>query len=191
VHDRVRVAGIYFLMHLSMKIVLIRHFRVDFKWRTFYNSREYSTDREGYNNAAIVKTHFTYDWPGRVVSSTMARAMDTSALVFQGSVEAYDELCEVPLVPFIDTNVRLPKIVWDVVGRLQWRFNNARQPETYSSSKSRVRIFLNHVISEGHDVVMVCHGWVIKLLIKELKRKRFVGPDPLFIKNGYPYVFTR
>lgn len=175
-----------------MKVVLIRHFKVGFKWKFFYNSAEYEVDCGGYNSAAVVATALNIDSKDRLITSTMSRAMESSKLIFKREPDlSHDSLCEVPIKPFVKTKLRFPKLVWDVIGRLQWRFNLKPQPEPYRQSKIRVDKFLEDVVSHGQNVVVVCHGWVILLMIRKLKRMGFRGPNPIFIKNGVPYEFVR
>jgi broad specificity phosphatase PhoE len=174
-----------------MKIVLIRHFKVGFKWKRFYTSADYERDCGGYNTSPVIKSEISFKSTDRLITSTMARALETSRHIFNRDPDHSDaQLCEVPIKPFADTKIPLPKLIWDVIGRLQWRFNIGRQPESYTASKKRVRQFIEKLIREGENVVIVCHGWVIKLIISELRSHGFRGPNPIFIKNGLPYEYT-
>lgn len=175
-----------------MKIVLIRHYKVDFAWKFWYNSEEYNHAREGYNTAAVVQTEGSRQTKDRLICSTFSRAGSTAKMLFGRDPDlSTDVLCEVPIRAFVDTKVRLPKIVWDVAGRLLWRFDGRSQPETYTQSAARVNGFVSSIIEEGKDAVIVCHGWVMKLMIPRLKALGFRGPSPLFIKNGVSYEYIR
>lgn len=175
-----------------MKIVLIRHFKVGFKWKFFYNSSEYEVDCGGYNSSPVIQSKVNIQSNDRLITSTMSRAMDTSRYIFNRDPDLSDNnLCEVPIKPFITTRVPLPKLLWDIIGRLQWRLGLSRQPESYTQSRARVGKFLETVIDHGQNTVIVCHGWIIKLMIRELKAHGFRGPNPVFIKNGLPYEFER
>ncbi len=175
-----------------MKIVLIRHFKVGFKWKFLYNSQEYETACAGYNAAAVIKGPLDLPLSGKLVSSTMARALETSRIVFGREPDhSHDDLCEVPIKPFAKTRLRFPKIIWDVIGRIQWRFNLGPQPEGYHYSRKRVHAFLDSLIKEGDDAIIVCHGWIIKLMISKLVSVGFKGPNPLYIVNGVPYEFIK
>ena len=174
-----------------MRVVLIRHFKVGFKWKRFYNSSEYETACGGYNSSPIIKSDVPINSTDRLITSTMKRAIETSRHIFKREADLADKnLCEVPIKPFIKTDLKFPKLVWDIVGRLQWRFNIDMQPESYRESKIRVKKFIDDIVKEGSNVVIVCHGWIIKLIILELKRHGFRGPNPIFIKNGIPYEFV-
>jgi broad specificity phosphatase PhoE len=175
-----------------MKIVLIRHFKVGFKWKMFYNSSEYEVDCGGYNTSTVIKTPLSITSGDRLITSTMSRALETSKFIFNRDPDLSEKnLCEVPIKPFVETKLRLPKVLWDIVGRLQWRFNLKKQPESYKQSKERVSKFIDSIVDLKQNVVIVCHGWIIKLIIQKLKSIGFRGPNPIYIKNGVPYEFTR
>ncbi len=176
-----------------MKIVLIRHFRVGFTWKRFSNAVEYADDCEGYNAAAVIKTPLDISAENyRLIASTMPRALETSRIIFGRDPDAEsDALCEVPIRPFIHTRLKLPKRLWDVVGRIQWYLNMPGQPESFRESTSRVARFVDDLVSAREDAIVICHGWIIKLMIVRLRAAGFRGPRPLLIKNGVPYVYVR
>jgi hypothetical protein len=187
-------AGHWYLLFISpvMKVVLIRHFKVGFKWKMFYNSSEYEVDCGGYNTSPVITTDVNITSADRLITSTMSRAMETSKHIFKRDPDISDNnLCEVPIKPFTNTKIPLPKLAWDIIGRLQWRLGINKQPESYAQSRLRVRSFLETLIKKGENVVIVCHGWIIKLLIRELRAHGFTGPNPVFIRNGVPYEFVR
>jgi broad specificity phosphatase PhoE len=176
-----------------MKIVLIRHFKVGYKWKFFYNSEEYEVACAGYNAAAVIKTSLDFPFEDhRLITSTMGRALDTSRHIFNRDPDLSEEtLCEVPIKPFVRTRMKLPKLVWDVFGRLHWRLNLKSQPEPYTNSVKRVSDFIDSLIAEKQNAIIVGHGWIIKLMIRKLKASGFKGPSPIYIKNGKPYEYFR
>jgi broad specificity phosphatase PhoE len=175
-----------------MKIVLIRHYKVDFAWKFWYNSEEYNHALEGYNTAAVVKTAGSRETKDRLICSTLSRAGSTAKMLFGREPDwCTDVLREVPIRAFVKTRIRLPKIVWDIAGRLFWRFDGHSQPESYTQSAARVNGFISSIIEEGQDAVVVCHGWVMKLMVPRLKALGFRGPSPLFIRNGVPYEYSK
>lgn len=174
-----------------MKVVLIRHFKVGFKWKRFYTSADYEKDCGGYNTSAVVKSAIPFQSTDRLITSTMSRALETSKHIFNREPDLSDaNLCEVPIKPFTSSPVPLPKVVFDIIGRLQWRFGLKPQPETYKQSRERVKAVVDTLVRAGDNVVIVCHGWIIKLLIQELRSRGFKGPNPLYIRNGVPYEFV-
>ena len=175
-----------------MKIVLIRHYKVDFAWKFWYNSDEYDHARDSYNTAAIVKTEGRRETKDRLICSTFSRAGSTAKMLFGREPDlSTDVLCEVPIRAFVKTKVRLPKFVWDIAGRLLWRLNAGSQPESYTQSAKRVNGFISSILEEGQDAVVVCHGWVMKLMVPRLKALGFQGPSPIFIQNGVPYEYVK
>jgi broad specificity phosphatase PhoE len=175
-----------------VKVVLIRHFKVGFRWKFFYNTAEYEVDCGGYNTAPVVTSDLKISSTDRLITSTMNRAIETSRHIFGRDADAAENnLCEVPMKPFVKTKLKFPKLVWDIIGRLQWRLNHKNQPEPFNKSRERVKTFVEDLVAKNQNVVIVCHGWIIKLMIRELKRHGFRGPNPLFIKNATPYEFNR
>ena len=174
-----------------MKIILIRHFKVNYKWKLFYNSLGYEKACEGYDKAHVLNAGLSLKINYEIFASTMIRAIETTRLIFNKDPDFTEQsLCEVPMKPFMVASIRLPKFVWDIMGRVQWRLGNKRQPESYVQSKLRVNSFAHWCISQNKSCIVVCHGWIIKLMIKELKRIGFSGTQPIFIKTGIPYEFS-
>lgn len=175
-----------------MKIILIRHFKVDFRWKFWYSSDEYDQARAGYNEAAVLTDRPAPFEGTKLICSSLNRSGETARLLFGRDPDITTEvLMEVPIKAFADTKVKLPKFVWDSVGRLLWRMNSPLQPETYKQSRDRVHRFISKIVKEGSDVVIVGHGWVMKLMISRLRKLGFTGPAPLYIRNGVPYEYKR
>lgn len=175
-----------------MKIILIRHFKVDFKWKWFYSSSGYEKACENYNNANIIKANGQIANYNIIYSSTLPRAIETVKLIFNRVPDIVtDTLNEIPIKPFINTRINLPKIIWDVIGRLQWRFSSKTQQESYCESKSRINNLINDILTSNQDCYIVAHGWTIKLIIENIRKNGFIGPKPVFIKNGCHYEYNR
>lgn len=175
-----------------MKIVLIRHFKVDFKWRSFYNSSGYEKACKYYNNAYTIKTSGHIITSDTIFSSTLPRAIETAKIIFNRAPDIITgTLNEIPIRPFINIQMSLPKIIWDIIGRLQWRFNSKTQPESYCESKSRINNFIYDVLAHNKDCYIVAHGWTMKLIIENLRKNGFIGPNPVFIKHGCHYEYNR
>jgi broad specificity phosphatase PhoE len=173
-----------------MKIVLIRHFKVDFKWKLFYSSSGYEKACDDYDHARIVQGHQHILSFNRIYSSSLNRAIETTKLVFNKVPDIIaDSLNEIPVRSFINTRMCLPKIIWDIAGRLEWRFGCNTQPESYSESKARIDNFIDNVLIQNKDCCIVAHGWIIKLIMESLRKNRFIGPNPVFIRSGIPYEY--
>ena len=175
-----------------MKIILIRHFKVDFEWKSFYNSSGYEKACENYNSADVVKANRQILTYNIIFSSSLNRTIETTKLIFNEVPDIVtDSLNEIPIRPFINTHMCLPRIIWDIIGRLQWRFNSKTQPESYCESKSRINNFINDVLIQNKDCYIVAHGWIIKLIIENIRKNGFIGPKPVFIKPGSHYEYKR
>jgi broad specificity phosphatase PhoE len=173
-----------------MKIILIRHFKVDFKWKFAYNSVDYEKACMDYNNGNVIRANLNVITTGIIISSTMTRCIETTRLIFNKLPDnSSDLLREVPITPFVKTNVILPTFIWNIIGRIQWRFNSKNQPETFAESRSRVDNFIDAIISQNEDCVIVAHGWIIKLIISRLIKDKFQGLNPTLIRTGFPYEY--
>lgn len=173
-----------------MKIILIRHFKVDFKWNFAYDSIDYEKACDNYDNSKVIKADLVFNTKGIIISSTMIRAIETTQLIFNKPPDiSSDLLREVPIKPFVKTSVILPTFIWNIIGRIQWRFNSKNQPETYSESRLRVDNLVDTIITKNEDCVIVAHGWIIKLIINRLIKDKFRGLNPTFIRTGFPYKY--
>ena len=105
----------------------------------------------------------------KIVTSTLRRTIETSRLLFSKEHDLSDSsICEVPIKAFTTSKIILQKIVWDVIARVQWRLNSERQPESHVESKARVNRFIEKVLLKDENLIIVSHGWIIKLMIKRL-----------------------
>ena len=149
-----------------MKIILIRHFKVDFNWNFAYNSIDYEKAIENYDSSKVIKADLAINTNEIVISSTMIRAVETTRFIFGKSPDIFSDLLrEVPIKPFVKTSVILPTFIWNIIGRIQWRFNSKNQPETYMESRLRVDNLIDTIITKNEDCIIVAHGWIIKLII--------------------------
>jgi len=175
-----------------MKIILVRHLKVDYKWKLFYNSVGYDKACADYDRSDILDSATKINTEFRVITSTMIRCIETSRLLFGKEPDFSDDtICEVPLKSFMTTTMILPKIVWDLMGRIQWRLGVKKQPETYSESIRRVSNFAENLVISDKNCIIVCHGWIIKLMMCKLKIMGFSGNQPLLIRTGAAYEYVR
>ena len=173
-----------------MKIILIRHFKVDFKWDFAYNSLDYEKACENYDSSKVIKADLTIKSNGKVISSTMVRALETTRLIFNKPPDiSSDLLREIPIKPFIKTNLILPTFIWNIIGRIQWRFDSKNQPETYTESRLRVDNIIDTIITKNEDCIIIAHGWIIKLIIRRLIKEKFHGLHPTLIRTGFLYEY--
>lgn len=175
-----------------MKIILIRHFKVNCDRRFAYNSQTYENAFDDYNKSPVIESDLRISTNNKIYSSTMVRTIETAKTIFNKAPDFYsDLLCEVPISPFMKTRLFLPLIVWNFVGRIQWRFNSKKQPETYLATQARIDKFMDSIITQNEDCFIVAHGFTIKLIIRRLKAENFRGLNPMLIKNGLPYEYSK
>jgi broad specificity phosphatase PhoE len=173
-----------------MKIILIRHFKVNFQWKFAYNSKGFEKACHDYDGSNIVSTNFKENTNKLVISSTMFRAIETTKIIFNKLPDiSSDLLREVPIKPFIKTKIFLPVIMWNIIGRIQWRLNSTIQPESYLESQLRINNFVDAIITKNEDCIIVAHGWIIKLIIKRLIKEKFRGLNPIYIRTGFKYEY--
>jgi len=175
-----------------MKLILVRHLKVNYRWKSFYNSKGYEKACADYDLSGVVDSGFVKCSEFEVITSTMIRSVQTSKIIFGKDPDFTDDsICEVPMKPFITTSILFPKIMWDVVGRIQWRLGIKTQAENYLDSINRINKFIDKLVLQDRNYIVICHGWVIKLMIKQLKKKGFSGQQPLYIKHGVLYEYVR
>ncbi len=175
-----------------MTITLIRHLKVDFHWKARYNAREFAEACAGYNDAPVVPPPGAFSTDRPLWASSMRRAVDTARLLFKREPDRVTDLiAEVPENPFLAVPLRLPRVVWDACGRLQWLLGAKTQPESYADTVRRVDKFLEGLLAAGKDCVVVSHGWVLKVMIRRLAAIGFRGPRPIYLENGVPFTYRR
>ncbi len=173
-----------------MTITLIRHLKVDFCWKPFYDSRGYDRACHGYNEAPVVRPRRTLEDDRPIVTSSMRRAIDTARLLFGREPDRIlDLLSEVPSKPFLATSLYFPRVVWDGISRLQWLFGAKTQVESYVETTRRVKAVMDGLLAAGRDCVVVSHGWVLKVVIRRLAALGFRGPRPVYLRNGASFVY--
>ena len=114
-----------------MKIVLIRHAQVNYKWKFWYNSQDFNNACHEYDISEIgVLNKYDIETSNKIYISELSRTYDTARLIFREKTFIKMNLFnEVPLNAFTDTSLILPIIVWNVLGRIQWYINSKSQLE--------------------------------------------------------------
>ena len=171
-----------------MKIIIIRHGKVNYSWNKRYTSEEFDQACREYDAAPIKDEQ--YEIPDikyqRVIISGLSRTRDTAEnLHVNVKVKKTDLINEVPLHSSLDTKLRLPIWYWNIAGRLQWFFNSPRQDESCIETRKRARRFVN-ILSKGNkDCLVVTHGFYMHTLLSEMKKAGFtIGKTHSKYKNG-------
>ena len=171
-----------------MKIMIVRHGKVNMKWPKMCSSEDFDKacaeyDRSDLESINIITLDEQAD---RIYVSKLLRSANTARILFPNK-EYYEvlEIGEVPLKSFMDTKKRLPLWIWNVLGRLQWYIGSARQLEKRKDTLQRANKAIDLCESEKGDCVLVTHGFFMKTLIAVLKKRGYmlVGNNQLEIKN--------
>lgn len=171
-----------------MKVYVIRHGKVDYAWSERSNSKEFDRECREYDTAPVEP--FTNGLSGDAFQdlyiSTLSRSRDSAAMLFPGRKAFKTRLAdEVPLRSCFDTKKRFPLGFWDCAGRLQWKFNIARQPEGRRKTQKRAALFVAKICRRGADCAVVTHGFYMITLLQELKKAGFSIEDArVAYKNG-------
>ena len=169
-----------------MRIMFIRHGKVDMPWMKKYNSRDYDQAWLEYDTHDIlpIKEHLDI-WPGAKVIVTGLKRTHQTAEQFLGVYEytVVEKLFdEVPLRSFIDTAHRFNRVLMTFLGRVEWYLPMKRQPERRRASRSRAEKAVDYIESLGDgDYVIVMHGFFMRTLGSILRRRGYrLKNQPVF-----------
>ena len=171
-----------------MKIVIIRHGKVNYSWNEWYTSEGFDRACNGYDAAPIKDER--YSIPDieyqNIIISGLSRSYDTAKnLHINGRLKKTDLINEVPVKSSIDTKLKLPIWFWYFSGRLQWIFNSSRQPEGQRQTRKRAKHFVKILSKENKDCLVVTHGFFMHTLLSEMRKAGFaVSKSRLYYKNG-------
>ncbi len=163
----------------EMKLLLIRHGKVDMEWKKSYTSAEYDKACRQYDEADIVpigQPQDTGDYM-RIYTSSQKRAVQTARQLFPSAPEEMITqtylLDEVPLHAFMGTKRNLPKYIYDILGRLQW-LSGKQQIESRAETVKRADELIALLEGKNENAILVTHGFFMNVLIRRLRyRKRY------------------
>lgn len=169
-----------------MKIELVRHFKVDHKWKKYKTSEEVIEACENYNNAGIINTFNIRNKYKKIYISSFIRTKLTSEYLENKEIIIMDPLLnELTMNPFIKTKMKLPIMIWIIVWKLCWNLNIPVATETRTQTESRVKKFINKVEKEGENITIVGHALLFIVMLKELKKRNYKGKyRQKFFENG-------
>ncbi len=175
-----------------MKVVLIRHFKVDFPWKKFYTSTDFTKACNMYDTSQITDERKINNCCGNIYISKLIRTELTSKnLNLKSNVLKTSLLDEIRMEPLFYSPVPLPTLLWMILGRLGWILNFKNINEGIIKSKARVKDFVELIVKNGEDVTVVGHGLYFTLLMSELKTYNFSGQfKPKYFKNGEMRIFN-
>lgn len=174
-----------------MKIVIIRHGKVDMEWERYYDSVSFDKACSTYDIRPIRLSDTRYENKNthKIYTSYLSRTNETACMLFGDNVFYKSELFnEVPLRSFIDTKRNLPLIVWNVIGRLQWLFDNRRQIETRSQTIERAEKAIDMLEKENTDCIVVTHACFANTFFKQLRKRGYRIDKRTFRMNNLERV---
>lgn len=177
-----------------MNVVVIRHGKVDYKWRKWSTSEQFDTDCKDYNEAFIIP--FSVEIPKqeseKIYISSLSRSRETAIQIFgKKNFITTKLIVEVPLHSSVVSKVKLPLLFWNISGRLQWLFNNQRQQERRKDTVYRAEQFIKILLQNEEDCTVVTHGFFMRTLIACLKKKGFsINHTKLKYSNG-EYIIAK
>ncbi len=160
-----------------MKILLIRHGEVSMNWKQHYTPEEYDKACRQYDLADIFPIRHSQETGDyeRIYVSSLKRSYETARQLFSSAPESMftqtSLLDEVPLQAFFNDQKQRAKWIYDVCGRLQWRFGD-KQKETYSLTCRRADELIDLLEEKNENAILVTHGMFIEVLIRRLKKRR-------------------
>lgn len=167
---------------------LIRHFPVRYSFRPLLRGTELTQAMIDYDNPELL------DIPDnipelscrcRLYSSDLNRARITAELIFKKHPITDSRLREFVFEPVLPSSWKLPGWLWGVLGRY---FASQKKNESF---RAPIIEFLEELLATNNDATIVCHGYVMYVLQKELLRRGFFGKKFTTPKHATPYVFTR
>lgn len=159
-----------------MKITVIRHGKVDMKWKKWYTAEQFNMDCSNYDLAPLCPfDNETKDnTQDDIYVSTLKRSRETAEKLFERKDFIENKLLnEVPLKSFCDCKFCLPLWIWNIVGRLQWLLNSKRQIEGKNETENRADTLIEELMQRNKDGVLITHGFFMRTMMKELKRYGF------------------
>ena len=158
-----------------MKLYLIRHAKVNMDWSKKCNSVEFDRACKQYDMAEIVEVNkFEKEIDSKkIYVSNLHRSLKTAQALFPGNEYHEINIEEVPLKAYKDSTVHIPLWIWNIMGRIQWYFNNKRQDETRYETINRSMYVIKELENINENCVIVTHGFFLKIFISCLKKQGY------------------
>jgi broad specificity phosphatase PhoE len=175
-----------------MIVTLMRHYKVSHHWMATYNPKDFACALKEYDNGDVTDQHvqlpMSYE---KVLISSLKRTYQTMKYVLgDGAHEATPLLDEVQIAPFTDRPRQFSVNLLNLKARTQWLFNNKRQPETRTMTIKRANDFIDRYLRENLSYLIIAHGFFLRILSREMKKRGFKGNTINFLKNGQYYSYT-
>ena len=159
---------------LFMRILLIRHFKVDFRWEKDYNHMEYIEALKNYNNSPVINVR-ELDFPiEKVYTSSLSRTRET-AKYFKGNktIISTSLIDEIDLQGSSFIYFRLPVRMCHRFALLKSILNRRTQNETRKETNERANKFLDMIEDKNEDCIVVSHVMFLKVLMKIMEKRGY------------------
>lgn len=178
-----------------MKIGLIRHFKVDYPpQKKIMNSDDFQKSMDVYDSSGVLKKDISInpdEWDV-CYSSTMPRAVTTAEELYSGSIVKTDDIREVQMHPYFNTRLKIPSLVWRILARIAWYRSHPSQEENIKNTNQRVERFFKTITSDNNrSVLVVTHGFFMRLLAERLIKEGYKGKYDPIPRNAKLYLFKK
>jgi len=180
-----------------MKVGLVRHFEVECQlpsigrlmnpcqFQQWLHEYEMSDIKDGKVEPSVIAWEKCY-------SSDLPRAVKTAQKMYSNQIIETKALREIVICPPTNRNLKLPVLLWLMLGRIAWMLSHKSQVESKLMFEERVKYILKEIIlKDDKDVLIVSHGFLMMFLRKELLKRGFKGPSFKRADNGKIYVFEK
>ncbi len=174
-----------------MKLGLVRHFKVKTNENTFLSPKEFAEAMTNYDIAPVIENglEINSDEWDICYCSTLPRAITTAEKIYDKEIIKTNLLVEVPISPFTQKNIKLPVTFWHIGARIAWYKKYKSQIENKDATKERTYKFYNLIKDSGYEnILIVSHGYFLRMFYEEIKKKGFRGEIDMNIQNGKLYV---
>ena len=144
----------------TMKVIIMRHSKVNYIWSKWYTSAEFDKACKEYDSSFIEHTEQNLsDFNHKnIYISTLSRSKETAIGIFGKSDFRQTGLIdEVPLRSAFDSKIRFRLWFWNFTGRLQWFFNIVRLIEVRFNTLERAKSFVNMLCRDGENAIVITH----------------------------------
>jgi len=167
-------------------IYLLRHFRVKDHQKGKLTAQEFDAWVDDYDKMELELLDLDLPSMDLCLVSPQHRAI-TSANSLDIEYSIDERLREVEAKLFKESSWRFSKNSWLALGRLRWLFNIG-SGETRKDSYSRAREVIEVLQeSKAQNILILSHGFFIKMLAKELYEEGYRGRVDIKPKNGKVY----
>ncbi|MBN1906286.1 MAG: phosphoglycerate mutase family protein [Deltaproteobacteria bacterium] len=169
-----------------MEIIIYRHAEPTVSINEKIRGCDFPAGVKKYNESGIIAVKNMGHKEKVVYTSDLLRSMATGRLIGENIVTT-PLLREtgIPLIKF--QAVYLKANYWMIIARVLWLTGNKTGCESFSEAKARAKLAVNwfeSLLSEKERIVVVGHGFINRLIKRELLRRGWLLNQPK-VSHGY------